>query len=129
MPVRARVAALFLLLCLSATGPTALAADSPSERSLRDSCLNLNQVRRTEILDDETILFHMRNRGIKKVSLAFGCPSLKFYGSFSYKVFSNRLCARVDSIVTRSGSHCPIADIEDYEAPEAVEKNGKDDGD
>lgn len=116
--VRATAAAALLLLCLSGAGQTASAADEKSGRSLRDSCINLNQVRRTEILDDETILFHLHNSRIKKVSLAFGCPSLKFYGSFSYKVFSNRLCARVDTIVTRSGSHCPIADIEDYQPPE-----------
>lgn len=90
-------------------------ADEPADApSLRDSCINLTQIQRSEVLDDETILFHMRNGRIKKAKLAFGCPSLKFYNSFSYRVYSNRLCARVDVIVSRGGAHCPIAEITDH---------------
>lgn len=97
------------------------AAEQPAP-SLRDSCISLTQIQRSEVVDDETILFHMRNGRIKEATLAFGCPSLKFYDSFSYRVYSNRLCARVDVIVTRGGAHCPIAEITDH----APEKKGED---
>lgn len=96
--------------------------DEPPTPSLRSSCINLTQIQRSEVLDDETILFHLRNGRIKKATLAFGCPSLKFYDSFSYRVYSNRLCARVDVIVSRGGAHCPIAEISDYAPPD--KKNG-----
>lgn len=89
------------------------ASPETKPHSLIESCIPLSVVRRSEIVDDRTILFYLRNGHIKKVTLAFPCPSLKFYGSFSYEVYSNRLCARVDTIVSRAGTHCPIGDIAD----------------
>lgn len=117
---RARGLRLCLLagLCLlSNPGTTAAqtqAEDAERPPSLRSSCISLSEIQRSEVIDDETILFHLRNGRIKKATLAFGCPSLKFYDSFSYRVYSNRLCARVDVILSRGGAHCPIAEISDY---------------
>jgi len=125
-PLRSRtVAALTGILAFCAVavggalGPAApAAAEEPEARSFRDSCISINQIRRTEIVDDQTILFHMRGGRIQKATLAFRCPSLRFYGTIRYEVYTNRLCARVDTIISRSGSHCPIAEIEDYVAPD-----------
>lgn len=121
---RWRMAAPVMSALLWAASPVAVHAADPEPapqkpRSLAESCIPLSLVLRTEILDDQTVLFHMRNGRIKKATLSFRCPSLKFYGSFSYEVYSNRLCARVDTIVSRAGTHCPIGDIMDVTPPPA----------
>lgn len=113
------------LFCVGLAAAIALlpapTAAEEKKRSFRDDCITLSQVRRTKILDDHTILFYMSGKRVKRMTLAFGCPSLTFYESFSYTAYTNRLCARVDSIVSRSGAHCPIADISDDAPPEASE--------
>jgi hypothetical protein len=119
--------ALFLGLAVAAGG-TSLAMAQEDNKSRGNECITLSQVRRTQILDDHTILFHMSGKRIKKATLAFGCPSLKFYGSFSYRSYNNQLCARFDTIVSRSGAHCPISEISDYTPPdEPADKDTKDD--
>lgn len=126
---RSRILGLCLTLCLCLPAAAALSQEeeeSKPARSLRSSCITVSQIQRSEVLDDSTILFHMRNGRIKKATLAFGCPSLKFYDSFSYRVYSNRLCARTDVIVSRGGAHCPIADISDYEPPAKAEGKDRD---
>lgn len=110
------------------TAAQAQTDDDARAPSLRDSCITLTQIQRSEVVNDETILFHLRNGRIKKATLAFGCPSLKFYDSFSYRVYSNRLCARVDVIVSRGGAHCPIAEISDY-APAEKQPEAENAGD
>lgn len=79
--------------------------------SLQANCISLSQIRETIIEDDQTIIFRLSGKRSKRVTLAFPCPSLKFYGSFGYEAYSNRLCARTDTIVSRAGTHCPIAEI------------------
>ncbi|MDA5193934.1 hypothetical protein [Govanella unica] len=117
----ASIGAVAAVLCLIAI-PAPLSAQSRVEpnknpRGYNDTCITLTNVRRSEIVDDRTILFHLRNGHVKRVTLAFPCPSLKFYGSFGYEAYSNRLCARVDTIVSRAGTHCPIGDISDQPPP------------
>ena len=97
----------------------AMAEEKAEKRNLSDDCINLSLVRRTKVVDDNTILFYMTGGHVKKMTLAFGCPSLKFYESFSYRVHNNRLCARFDTIVSRNGAHCPIATVEDLPTTEA----------
>lgn len=111
-PLNAITVAL-LLAVLAAAIALPAAAEQPAPPSLAESCINLSQVQRTKILSNEAVLFYLRDGRIKKATLAFGCPSLRFYESFGYEVYSNRLCARADSIITRDGTHCPISDIEE----------------
>jgi hypothetical protein len=123
------VIAFFLGLAVVAGGASpAMAQEAEDDKGSGNECISLSQVRRSQILDDHTILFHMSGKRIKKATLAFGCPSLKFYGSFSYRSYNNRLCARFDTIVSRSGAHCPISEISDYTPPdEPADKDTKDD--
>lgn len=106
------VVALMVGAALAPAAP-AMAEEKAEKSNLGDACINLSQVRRTKVIDDNTILFYMTGGHVKKMTLAFGCPSLKFYESFSYRVHNNRLCARFDTIVSRNGAHCPIATVED----------------
>ena len=117
--------ALFLGMAVTASLPLpVLAQDGRDDKNSGAECITLSQVRRTQILDDHTILFHMSGKRIKKATLAFGCPSLKFYGSFSYRSYNNRLCERFDTIVSRSGAHCPISEITDYTPPDKTDDKG-----
>ncbi len=123
------VIATMLLLCSLVMKPAEATANPTADANESDSgardCISLQQIKRTKVIDDNTILFYMHGNITKKVTLAFKCPSLKFYQSFGYEVYSNRLCARVDSIITRSGSHCPISDIETLQ-PETAETTDTD---
>lgn len=126
--------AAFVALVLAALGATpGYASDEDNTVRTGSDCISVAQIRRTEVIDDRTVLFYMTGGRIRKVSLAFRCASLRFYGSFSYRTYTSRLCPRVDEIVSRSGSHCPIGDIDDISAKEAEAlkrdkaEDGKDD--
>ncbi|MGD8327485.1 MAG: hypothetical protein PVF65_11265 [Sphingomonadales bacterium] len=98
--------ALALLPALGSIGP-ALAQDNENKIS---DCIPLPQVADSDIIDDETIHFHLKNGRTYEVRLSFECPSLKFDDSFYYSVSGLRLCS-TDVITTRSGFTCPIENI------------------
>ncbi len=82
-------------------------------------CVNRSRIRRTEVLNDYTILFHMRGRKIFKNELPYRCFSLGFYESFSYTLSTNLLC-NVDIITvfntnTRMGPSCGLGSFEELE--------------
>ena len=95
-------------------------------------CVNRSRIRRTEVLNDYTILFHMRGRKIFKNELPYRCFTLGFYESFSYSLTTNLLC-NVDIItvldrnnMTFSGSRfigpsCGLGDFEELEEIEEEE--------
>lgn len=94
---------------------TALAEDKPADTPTAYRCISLRHVQSTTVVDDQTILFHMTGRRTLKMSLTYPCYSLKFYGFFSYTTHTGELCAKVDMVVSRDGSHCPIESITLYE--------------
>ena len=55
-------------------------------------CLSLNRIRRTEVIDDSTIVFYVGRREPYVNNLPRRCPGLKVNGRFSYKVDTSRLC-------------------------------------
>lgn len=101
--------------------------DQDDNGAARKNCISLAHVRRTEVIDDKTVLFYLTGGQIRQVRLAFSCSSLRFYRSFGYRVYTNRLCAGVDSIISRSGSHCPIAEIRPITKDEAEALRDQDD--
>jgi len=88
-------------------------AESAEENAPENNevCISIPHIKRTAVIDDRTALFYMGGDRVLKATLAFDCPSLAFHKSFGYRAYTSRLCPRVDSIISRSGSHCPIADI------------------
>jgi hypothetical protein len=60
-------------------------------------CLPVSSIRRTEVVDNQTILFYMRNRKVYRNYLAHECPGLERENRFSYKVYNARLCS-IDTI-------------------------------
>ena len=60
-------------------------------------CVSLNRVRRTEVIDDRTILFHLRGGDILRNYLPDTCPNLKREERFGYSTGVRRLCS-IDTI-------------------------------
>ena len=83
------LAAACLVLSLSPFA-AALADDPPEEGGER--CVNMRTVSRTEIIDDQTILFYMRDGEIYRNYLPHRCSGLAREERFSYRTTVSRLC-------------------------------------
>ena len=57
-----------------------------------EQCVSLSRIDRTEVLDDQNILFHMRGDKVYLNHLSFRCPGLAFHDSFMYRTSLNQLC-------------------------------------
>jgi hypothetical protein len=55
-------------------------------------CISVSAIDRTDVIDDRTILFHMRGKKIYRNYLPRRCPGLDRHERFAYEVTSNRLC-------------------------------------
>lgn len=93
------------LLALTMIGAAALAVRTASvgaqDEGRRDAevadataqrCITLNRVDHTQVVDDDTILFHMRGREIYENSLPRRCPQLASEDRFMYRVTGGQLC-------------------------------------
>jgi hypothetical protein len=78
----------FAILLVSATGVWADSNAGPGP-----ACLEAHDVYSTGVIDDRTILFHMRNGTVWKNTLRQSCPNLKFRQGFSEVVRSGVICA------------------------------------
>ena len=83
------LAAACLVLSLSPFA-AALGDDPPEEGGER--CVNMRTVSRTEIIDDQTILFYMRGGEIYRNYLPHRCSGLAREERFSYSTTISRLC-------------------------------------
>jgi hypothetical protein len=86
-------------------GSTAIGADddAPFNRTPRD-CVITQSIARTDVLDDQTIIFYMRGKNIAyRNYLPRKCPGLKRWERFSYQVTAGRLC-NVDVITVLENS-------------------------
>ena len=104
-----------------------------------ERCISLTRVDRTEVVDDRTIIFHMRGGGgIYLNHLARECPGLEREERFMYSPTSNRLCD-VDTVtvlerwgfgLTRGftcslGMFHPINEVELAELKQQKEQGGR----
>ncbi len=80
------------------------AADSDAGEYLQlKNCVQRNSIRRTDIVDDRTILFYMNQKKIYVNQLPHRCSGLRIAGAFGYRTYASRLCD-VDVItVIRTG--------------------------
>ena len=92
-------------------GSLAFAAEKPSGDEIYEirtigepkSCITRSSIRSTDVIDDQTIDFEMRNGDIYRNKLPNKCGGLGFEEAFSYKTSTNRLCS-VDIIHVLSQS-------------------------
>ncbi len=74
-------------------GPASAQSESaaPAQR-VPERCIQLDRVRRTEVIDDRTLIFHMRSGEIYLNYLERECPRLASEERFMYSPTGNRLC-------------------------------------
>ncbi len=88
-----------IAVCLLLTGGPAAAEAVPDAAAVDDevfaleNCVQTQRIRRTEIVDDSTILFFMTPRDRIFVNrLPRRCSGLRLAGTFSYRSTTGRLC-------------------------------------
>ncbi len=104
------------IVAASIVVPSAVAQEEIAEPGdgMRD-CISLRSVRRTEVIDDLNILFHMRGRTVYHNILPRACSSLARQDRFSYTTTIGQLCRqdliRVlynDTFGLREGNACQL---------------------
>jgi hypothetical protein len=79
-------------------------------------CIPIVSIDHTEVVDDRTILFHMRDKTVYRNVLPAKCPGLKFEDGFSYTTSIPELCSTVEIIrVLRRGTSCGLGAFEKLE--------------
>ncbi|WP_254305787.1 hypothetical protein [Sphingopyxis sp. BSNA05] len=89
-----------ILASALAAGSVAFAAERASdddkyeirEIGEPENCIMRSSIRSTDVIDDQTIDFKMRNGDIYRNNLPNKCSGLGFEEAFSYKTSTNRLC-------------------------------------
>jgi hypothetical protein len=106
-----------LALCLP------LAAQAASNKmDMGSVCLNLADIDHTEILDDQTVLFHMRDGAVWENMLPEACTGLKAANGFDFigqqgTGGQGKICGNIDLIhVANSDTSCAIGAFLLYQA-------------
>jgi len=104
-----------LALLLLASTPAPAQDEEPVDDMTGERCVNLQRIRKTEIIDDRNMLFYMRGGDIYHNILANRCPGLAREKRFSYKTSLSSIC-QLDSIAVlysearglREGARCGL---------------------
>ena len=97
--------AVFVLVASSSGIAQAPASGPPT------GCLNVQDIQRTEVQDDRTILFHMRDGKVWQNRLRQICPMLKT-SPWTQVLHSNQVCANQQFIhVIQTGDMCSLGDF------------------
>lgn len=81
-------------------------------------CIDLHMIDHTKVVDNQTILFHMRGKKTYISKLPYRCHGLKFEEGFSYSTSIGKLCGKVDTIrVLRRGNSCALGAFHEYIKP------------
>ncbi len=113
-------------LCIAALGgASAFAQNTTAEKAAMEEfakytqtgeftkCINHNRIKKTTIVDDQKIMFEMRNNTVLLSTLARACSNLGFYRQFNYVASGNKICSK-DMISTVRGS-CSLGKFETLE--------------
>ena len=94
-------------LVLAVSAPAEVPAP-PAQPSL---CISARNIQRTEVQDDRTILFHMRDGKVFQNRLRQICPMLKT-SPWTQVLHSDQVCANQQFIhVTQTGDTCALGDF------------------
>jgi hypothetical protein len=81
-------------------------------------CLPASWIQNTQIVDDNTILFHMADGKVWKNTLEDRCFGLKIEGGFAYEVRGGEICGNQQVIhVLRSHAICMLGPFTPYVEP------------
>lgn len=97
------VTLLFAAVCTYASAQD----DADLDRTPED-CIQLRRVDRTEVIDDNTIVFHMRGRDQIYINyLPNRCPNLAREDRFTYQVRTSRICDSTTITVIEGAGRFP----------------------
>jgi hypothetical protein len=97
-----------LVIALSA--PAEVNAQAPGA----NVCLNVTEIRTTEVQDMRTIIYRMWNGEVWRNDLAFACPDLVQHsgGGYTQNVpIGGLICARRQTITTQTGTVCRLGNF------------------
>ena len=95
------------VLVLAVSAP----AEVPAPPASSTLCINVRNVERTEVKDDQTIVFHMRDGKMWENRLRRICPMLTT-SPWAQVLHSDQVCANQQFIhVTRTGDTCALGDF------------------
>lgn len=101
-------------LVLAVSAPT---AEVPAPSGQSSLCISARNIQRTEVQDDRTILFHMRDGKVLQNRLRQICPMLKT-SPWTQVLHSDQVCANQQFIhVTQTGDTCALGDFTLVSAP------------
>jgi len=110
------VATLVATVVAGAAVPASAAKPPPEARVIGPAigCVNIRNIRQTNVHDDKTIDFVMNGKKLYRNTLPNSCPQLGFERSFSYETSQPQLC-NVDIITVlmqgggmRRGASCGL---------------------
>lgn len=108
----------------STSGPQSAPATAATAAARPETtdCIDLIRIDRSEVVDDQTILFHMKGGKVWKNTLPYKCPRLGFEKAFSHKTSINRLCSIdvitvLDTSARMPGASCGLGKFEAYTPP------------
>lgn len=108
------------------TGPPP-SAISPPMPDGEKRCLRIARIDRTQIVDDQTLLFHMRNGDIWRNRLPQKCYGIRMQGGFGYATSLDVVCdLDILQVLGGSRSVCGLGRFELYEPPDETEANAYD---
>ncbi len=112
-----------LVLTLACSSPTTQPKTAPTlTESPPKRCVPLSRIYRSEIVDDSTILFHMRDGAVWRNRLPERCYGLRMQGGFGYATGLTQLCD-LDIIQVLGGAYsvCGLGRFEPLEPPQGLE--------
>ena len=86
-----------------ASVPTVLADETATETSV--SCILISEIKNIEVIDDQTIRFHMLGNKTWENRLPFPIQGLKFEGGIQYETSLAKLCDKdIITVLRRHGT-------------------------
>jgi hypothetical protein len=89
---RSILASCLSMLLAGLTLPDRISAEEEGFDRTPVDCISINRIRRTEVVDDHTILFHLRGNRIYRTQMDRACVGLEREQRFTYQVHSSQLC-------------------------------------
>jgi Family of unknown function (DUF6491) len=119
---------LTVLLAVACASSLASAQEEDTFDRTPVDCISVTSIDRTDVIDDQTILFFMRGKKIYRNYLPRKCPGLQRQDRFAYETKSNRLCD-IDTVTVleqwgtrlNAGFTCPLGAFHPI-SPEEVEE-------
>jgi len=95
-------------LTLSASVP--VQAQNAGERNV---CLNVTEIKSTQAVDRQTIMFRMRDGKVWRNDLATPCPDLVAHsaGGYTQRAHTDWICANTQQIKAQSGMVCRLGEF------------------